>query len=69
MSMWSILTGMTLPNESLADAIDRLNREIDRIARSPWGNLLVRKLRRDMTRLENRIVEARDEGLRRYFAS
>ncbi len=60
---------MTLPNESLGDAIDRLNREIDRIAKSPWGNFLVRKLRRDMTRLENRITEVRDEGLRRYFAS
>ncbi len=67
--MWSILTGMTLPDETLGEAIDRLNREINRIAKSPWGNLLVRKLRRDMTRLENRIVEVRDDGLRRYFAS
>jgi len=67
--MWSTLTDMTLPNETLGEAIDRLNREIDAIAKSPWGPLLVRKLRRDMARLENRITSARDEGLRRYFAS
>ena len=60
---------MTLPDETLGEVIDRLNRDIDAIARSPWGQLLVRKLRRDMTRFENRNREVRDEALRRYFAS
>lgn len=61
---------MTLPDETLGEAIDRLNRDIDELERSrPWGRLVVRGLRRDVEKLENQITKARDESLRRYFAS
>jgi len=61
---------MTLSDETFGEAIDRLNSEIDELERScPWGRLIVRGLRRDIEKLESRVAEIRDEGLRRYFAS
>ena len=61
---------MTLPNETLGEAMDRIKHDIDEIERSSkWGWVLVWSLRRKVDKIEQRITSARDDGLRRYFAS